>query len=345
MGSGKSARISWIAKLNKPWLHFIVLGAVLFQVQSLLFPAPKAVIGPLSEARISALQAQWLASTARQPTPEQTARFIALELDRDMLFKRALELDFHLYDGITVQRLIRNMKFLQLALDKSDAALFDQALEIRLHLDDEVVKRRLIQLMEKQLLAENPTPKPSEEEVSAAFENRKEELRRPSLYSIEHVFFPRERESEVLATIATITEQKLDVLSARQLGSPFLQGHQFVRQTSDQLARNFGKGFVLSLEQALNKQLTQSKALPQNKTQQWLGPIRSAYGLHYVWIAEFEPGRDAQLREVERQLRHDLEYEDRKQALQCAIRALRKDYDIRVKNRNGFYEKSEERCQ
>ena len=38
MANGKSARMSWIATLNKPWLHFIVLGAVLFQVQSFLFP-------------------------------------------------------------------------------------------------------------------------------------------------------------------------------------------------------------------------------------------------------------------------------------------------------------------
>ena len=133
-----------------------------------------------------------------------------------MLFKLALELDFHFYDGIISQRLIRNMEFLQLAEDESEASLFDQALERRLHLNDEVVKRRLIQVMEKQLLADNPTLKLSEEEVAAAFENRKEDLRRPPLYSIEHVFCSQKSESKVAATIATITEQKLDLLSARQ---------------------------------------------------------------------------------------------------------------------------------
>jgi hypothetical protein len=216
---------------------------------------------------------------------------------------------------------------------------------MRLHLDDEVVKRRLIQLMEEQLLAENLAAELSAQEVAAAFENRKEELRRPPLYSIEHVFFARESESKVAATIATIIEQKLDVRSARQLGSPFLQGHQFARQTPDQLARNFGKGFVFSLEQALKKSLGHSKALSQTNMQKWLGPIRSVYGLHYVWITEFEPDRDAQLWEVEQQLRYDLEYEAKNQALQCAIEVLRKDYDVRVQNRNGLYEKGGERCQ
>jgi len=124
-----------------------------------------------------------------------------------------------------------------------------------------------------------------------------------------------------------------------------LQGHQFVRQTLDQLARAFSNGFVLSLEQTLNESLTQSKGLLQTNTQQLLGPIRSDYGLCYVWIAEFEPGRDAELWEVEHQLRHDLEYEASKKLLPCSARALRKGYDVRVKNRNGFYENGEERCQ
>jgi hypothetical protein len=319
--------MTWIARLNKPWLHFIVLGAVLFQLQSAFFPEPRTVIGPLSEARISALQQQWLTSTGRDPTPEQIERFIAVELDRDMLLQRALELDFHLQDTIVYQRLIRNMNFLQLAEGKSDADLFKQALEMRLHLDDEVVKRRLIQLMESQLLADNPVAKPSAEEVAAALTNRKEELRRPPLYSIEHVFFTRERESEIAAILATIAEQKLGVRSARQLGSPFLQGHQFSRQTPDQLARNFGKGFVIGLEQALHKS--------QMKQQQWLGPIPSAYGLHYVWLTEFEPARAAELREVEQQLRHDLEYAAKNQTLQCAIATLREDYDVKGQDQMG----------
>ena len=158
-----------LVRLNKPWLHFIVLGVIFYQLQSALFPEPKTVIGPLSEARIGALKEQWLTSTGRQPSPAQMARFVAVELDRDMLIQRALDLDFHLYDSIVYQRLILNMKFIQLAEGKSDAELGDQAIEMRIHLDDEVVKRRLIQLMEQQLLANTPPIKPVSEKIEAAF--------------------------------------------------------------------------------------------------------------------------------------------------------------------------------
>jgi len=308
----------WIVKLNKPWLHFLLLGTVFYQLQGALFPNPKTVIGPLNEARISALLQQWQTSTGQQPSPKQQARLIAQELDRDMLLQRALEQDFHLHDTIVYQRLIRNMDFLQLAEGKSDTELFDQALEMRLHLDDTVVKRRLIQLMEQQLLAHNRPPRPSAEQIKAEFEKRFVELRKPALYSIEHIFFNQQRESEAPAVIASITQKKLDVKAARQLSSPYLQGHKFTRQTPRQLAQNFGKEFVLSLQ------------LAHATAPQWLGPIRSAFGLHYVWLAALETSRDARLEEVEPQLRRDLEYVAQAQALQNAIAALRNDYDVKV---------------
>jgi hypothetical protein len=253
--------------------------------------------------------------------------FIAVELDRDMLVQRALDLDFHLYDSIVYQRLIRNMNFLQLAHDKSDAQLFKQALAMQLHLDDEIVKRRLIQMMEQKLLADNAPAKPSAAQIEAAFIERSDALRRPPLYSIEHVFLPAERAPEMVAVISKITDQDLDLRAARELGSPFLQGHRFIKRTPNQLARNFGKGFVRELESELQAIAAQVSA--NAKEPQWLGPISSVYGVHYVWLAEFLPARDARLDEVEEQLRRDLEYSANKQALRCAINALRAEFDLR----------------
>ena len=92
-----------LARLNRPWVHFIVLGSLLFYLQGVFFPEPKPVLGPLSEARLEALQKQWLASVGREPTPEQLVRMVQAELDRDMLFARALELKLHLYDTVVYQ--------------------------------------------------------------------------------------------------------------------------------------------------------------------------------------------------------------------------------------------------
>ncbi|MBN7798006.1 peptidylprolyl isomerase [Parahaliea mediterranea] len=310
--------MSWLSRLNRPWLHFIVLGFVLFELQRMAFPAPKPVVGPLSEARVETLEQQWLAATGRPPTAAQSQRLIAQELDRDMLFQRALELDLHLYDQVVYQRLLRNMHFLQLAEGKSEQELYDQALEMRLHLGDEVIKRRMIQVMEQLLLAANPPAPVTGEDIAASFAERREELRRAPRYSIEQLYFNRQREGEIPAVIDTIAERGLDAAAARTMSSPFLPGYQFTRQTPDQLARNFGSTFVMNLQQA------------EPRPRSWVGPIRSTYGLHYVWVEDIEPARDATLAEVRPRLLRDLESRQRADALAGAIDKLRQQYEVRL---------------
>jgi parvulin-like peptidyl-prolyl isomerase len=308
--------MKFLSRLNRPWLHFIVLGSLLFYLQGVLFPEPKPVIGPLGEARLEALQQQWFASTGRLPKDEQMARMVAAELDRDMLFQRAIELELHLYDTVVYQRLLRNMRFLQLAEGKTDQELYEQALEMRLHLGDEVVKRRLIQVMEQLLLAANPPRPITEEALAAEFDKRKDELRRPPRYSIEHLYFNREREAEVESVIAAIQAQGLDATEAREFSSPFLPGYRFTRQSPDQLARHFGSAFVENLR----------ATDPQPGT--WRGPVRSTYGVHYVWVEDVEPSRDATLEEVRGLLQRDLESRERTQALRESIDAMRENYEV-----------------
>ena len=309
--------MSRLTRLNKPWLHFIVLGAVLYLLQSALFPEPKPIVGPLSEARIVTLKEQWRSSTGREPTEEQLSGFIAVELDRDMLMQHALDLEFHLHDSIVYERLIRNMTFLQFAQSSSDAELFEQALEMRLHLDDEVVKRRLIQMVGQRLLAKYPPVKPTAKDIEAVFESRKAELQHPSLYSFEHIFFGTDQGSRMSSVIAKISDEKLDIQAARTLGAPFIQGHRFLRQTPEQLKRDFGRHFVEALVEAMERETTKLG---------WLGPMPSAYGLHYIWLEDFEPARDAELPEIKQQLLIDLNYSAKKRALRCAIATLRSEY-------------------
>ena len=306
-----------LARLNRPWIHFILLGALLFYLQGVFFPTPKPVVGPLGGARVEALKQQWFSTTGRLPNPEQLDRMVSAELDRDMLFQRAIELDLHLYDSVIYQRLLLNMSFLKLAEDKTDEEKYELALDMRLHLGDEVVKRRLVQVMEQLMLGFNPPLPPTEAELAAEFETRREELRRPPRYSIEHIYFNAERQNEAEAAVATITEQQLDASQALELSSPFLPGYRFNRQSPDQLARQFGSEFVENLQAA------------NPEPGSWVGPIRSTYGLHYVWVSEVEPGRDATLDEVREQLLRDLESRASANALQDSIAALREQYEVR----------------
>lgn len=309
--------MGWSGYLYKPWLHFLVLGIVFCQIQITVFPDPKTVIGPLSASRQDALQQQWLTSFGQPPTAKQKAKLVADELDRDLLFQRALELRLHLQDGIVYDHLIRNMRFLDVDTDKSDTELFQAALDMRLHVGDEVVKRRLIERMQQRLLAINPPIEVEEAQIAAEFIARKHEFYRSPRYSFAHVFINPEREAELELVVKTIQDQRLSPRAARYLSSPFMLGYEFQAQTVEQLGRSFGAIFISDL----------AKKAPV--VDQWYGPIRSSFGWHYVWVSAIEAGRDARLDEVADQLRRSLEVTAREQALRIGMAALRSNYEVR----------------
>lgn len=308
--------MSILKVLSRPWLHFLLLGALLFYLQGKFFPEPLPVVGPLDAARVTTLKEQWFATTGQNPTAEQLQHMIAAELDRDMLFQHALDQKLHLYDSVVYQRLLRNMRFLQLGEGKADADLYQMAMDMRLHLGDEVIKRRLIQVMEEVLLAQNPPAEPSQTQIEAAFNARAAEFRHPPRYTIEQVYFDRQRASDIPHVIAQIQENAMPPGQARSLSSPFLPGYRFERHSPEQLARQFGAAFVNNLQAA------------KPAAGQWVGPIASTYGQHYVYVEAIEAARAAKLEEFEEQVRRDLRFEARALSLREGIARLREHYDI-----------------
>ena len=288
----------------------------MLQLQGMMFPTPKTTIGPISEQRVQSLNDQWLASVGRSPSPEQKNSLIEGELERDMLFQRALDEGLHHRDGVVYQRLLRNMDFLELADDQSDKVLYRQAITMRLHLGDEVIKRRLIQRMQQRLLADNRPSPLNEAAALRAFNERQADLRKPALYSIQHIYFPRDRREDRLAFESSVDWTSLDANQALQYGFPFLSGYRFVDHTLAQLARQFGTQFVEQLRADL---MTQHA---------WTGPLESAFGAHYVWLENFQPERDAQLSEVRQSLIIDLQKQANIAALKTSIDQLRSSYEM-----------------
>lgn len=303
--------------LRRPWLHFILLGALLFWLQQLWFPPPRPVIGPLPEARVELLREQWRMATGSDPDAATLDRLIDLELERDLLFQHAMKLQIHEYDSVVRDRLLRNMDFLKLGDELDEEARVERAMSLRLHLGDEVIKRRLIQVMEQLLLAANPPRAIDEGDLREAFDAQRNELREPPRYSISHVYFSREREAQAESVLQDIRRRALPPNDALALGSPFLPGYHFSAQSPEQLARQFGAAFVSNLQ----------KLAPEAGT--WVGPVRSTYGLHLVWVDSIAPGRPSTFAEVRPRLQRDLEREARREALAAAVARLREQYEVR----------------
>jgi len=308
--------VTVLSRLDRPALHFLAIGAALFFILRWVDPPPRPSVGPLADSQVRNLKRQWFSITGRLPDERQLQGMIRAELDREILFREGLDLKIHLYDPVVRQRLVRNMRFLRLGEDKSEEQLYREALRMELHLGDEVVKRRIVQVMEQFLLARHPPVAPSEGDIARAYEERREELRRPERYSIEHVYLTRERRAEAATVLARLREEGLTGAAARQLSSPFLPGYRFRAQSAAQLARNFGAAFVMNL-QAL-----------EPEPGEWAGPVESTYGGHLIRVESIEPARDARLEEVEDRLLRDLRLERRRQALREAVAQLRGEYEV-----------------
>ena len=173
----------------------------------------------------------------------------------------------------------------------------------------------MIQVVEQILVARNPPDPPSEKQISETFDGRKKEFQRPNKYTLQHLYFPQRKSSNLSSAMNVIKTENMTPEEARKLSFPFLPGYKFVRQSGEQLSRRFGYEFTKNL-QALD--------LSPNK---WFGPIGSTYGQHLVWIDEIELARDAVLSEVRSELVRDLERNAYKEALAAELDKLRMKYE------------------
>ena len=295
---------------------FLVLGAMFYAISQFLFPEPKPAVGPLAETRVQALVDEWQGLMGRTMTDSELRGLLVAELDRDMLFQKALDLELHLVDPVIAQRLLRNVEFLGLYAEQGDAEKIQSALEMRMHLGDEVVKRRLIQLAEEWLLLNSPPAPIRDQDILDYYADNQDQFWAPERYTFSHVFFPREREEDMRQLAAKLGGEIESFNEALNYGAPFLPGYHFTRQTAEQLARQFGAGFVSNF-----------LALPP-AVRQWQAPIASTFGWHLVWLQSEEMGRTLTLEEAQKNIVATLQRERRAKALDDAKAVLRQDYEI-----------------
>ena len=285
-------------------------------VQDALFPAPKPILGPVSDAQLDALRTNFEASNGAPPNPDEERVLVEWALDRDMLLQRAIDLELHLTDAVIRERLIRNMQFLGLDEDRTSDELFETALAMRLHLEDTACKRRLVEQVKQQLVAANPFPAPTQQEVYAEFEQRRADLTRP-LAGFIHVYFPFDKAGEVDRVKEAVAGQPISPTHARHLGTPFKMGHHFTRLKPEQLDLFFGRAFA---DELLN---------PSLKPGAWYGPLRSTHGLHLVWLDAIEASPVQTADDVYEKLERDLTVKARGAALEEALKQLRLQYEVR----------------
>jgi hypothetical protein len=308
-----------------PLFHFLALGLVLFLADRVLFPVVSREFRPIlrvSLEQISRLNEQARRSAGRAVTQTELDAHIRVWIDDELLVREARARNWHHSDPVVQRRLIKNMKFLEDTGDAaSDAALLSRAHVLEMDQTDEVVRRRLVQRMRLSIASAATRQEPTNAELARRLDTDPEKFRRPDRVRLTQIHLSRDRHGDALEdrAIALLEELKRESIppgAAAELGDPFLLPAEVPPASPRTLEARFGPEFA-----------KQVMTLP---LQRWSGPVRSAYGLHLVWIHERERGEVPGWQEVERELHSGWRAASEARAMRRALRSLREATEIRI---------------
>jgi peptidyl-prolyl cis-trans isomerase C len=168
--------------------------------------------------------------------------------------------------------------------------LYREGLAMGLDKDDTIVKRRMAQKME--FLSEDVASahEPRTAELKAWYANHSQKFALADRATFRHLFFGFDRRGQSAAreaglALSQLKDQPEDSPLTKQLADPFMFQDYYGDRAPDQLAKEFGPTFALSLYKL--------------KPGSWQGPIESGYGWHLIWIESLVPGRVPAFEEVE----------------------------------------------
>jgi hypothetical protein len=282
--------------LRAPALHFLVIGAVLFAARGRFERAPDPAIAAIDPAELAGLG------------PE--------EIEDEVLHREALALGLDRRDGTVGERLRRLGAFVG-EDSGNEAALEESARRLGLDRSDLVVRRHLVEMVRLATGRLGAGDMPSETELRAYLEQHPDDFAAPERLRLTHVYLARDRhgaalESDALQVLGELRRDGVDPSAAAARGDAFLGGAEIGPASAVDLDRMFGAGFASALADA--------------PVARWVGPVRSSYGLHLVWVRDRLPAGLPALDAVRGRVLHRMLRERSAERSRERIDALRARY-------------------
>ncbi len=300
---------------KQPFLHFIILGLLLFIGNQQIADRQTETLEALDEETVLSLRDDWIRQTGKMPSAQQMQAMQKQEIESRMLFAEALRRNYHRDDTVVLQRLLRDAEFL--GIEGSDEEKIRTAMNLGVHLSDEVIKRRMVQRIErigrlKYLTEANGA------ELQRVYDEDRERWLVPARYSFRHIFYSADRgadpEQRALADLARLS--RASTASHEAMGDPFLHGQEVGNKSLQDMTFMFGAQF---------SDAVQAQAIIPD---QWFGPVPSAYGQHLLRVSEIAPERLRSFEEVKPKLLQIWRDEQERNSLRIYIDELSERYVV-----------------
>jgi PPIC-type PPIASE domain len=201
-----------------------------------------------------------------------------------------------------------------------DEILFREGVALGLVNDDPVIKRRVRQKLEV-LIEEGRANTPSDAQLSSYLSENAAKFRVPPVLSFEQVLFdPADYGDKLEFALAASIEALNGGATPQSHGKSSMLPMQIENLPLDLVIHDFGEQFGQALEAA--------------PVGQWLGPVRSGFGLHLVRISQRQSGYLPALEEARKAVTREWENSQREEALANNYVRLRKQYDVVIEGQN-----------
>jgi hypothetical protein len=170
-----------------------------------------------------------------------------------------------------------------------DEILYREGVRLGLERDDIVVKRRVRQKIEMIAEEDASTRAPSDVDLFAYLTANPARFVQPAILTFEQVFIGESTSGPAVVQAVAITREGLrSGTDPEKLGKPTLLPRRMTRTPVDLVARDFGASFAHALENV--------------PVGEWVGPLDSSFGAHYVRVADRTPAAAPQLAAVRDQV-------------------------------------------
>ena len=198
-----------------------------------------------------------------------------------------------------------------------DEILYREGVKLGLERDDIVVKRRVRQKIELIEEEDAATRTPTDADLSAYLAANSARFVQPAILTFEQVFLGHPTSGPgVVHVLAVMREELRSGTDPETLGKPTLLPYRMTLTPADLVARDFGASFAAALENV--------------PVGEWVGPIDSSFGAHYVRVSARTPAVAPQLTAVRDQVVREWENERRQRARNDAYTKMRGEYQVSI---------------
>src|SRR3954471_9646939 len=197
--------------------------------------------------------------------------------------------------------------------DVHDEILFRYGLALKLDREDEIGRRRIVQKTRFLLEDLHPPADPTDAQLDDYYRSHAQRYALPARATFSHVFFasaPDEGRARVdLAALADGRRR------ASEVGGSFPDLYDFASYEPAQVYRLFGHTeFAESVFSVPEKQ--------------WLGPFRSTYGWHFLYVHVREPGQQLEFSAVRSRVHADYIADQRERANRAAFADIARQFTV-----------------